>query len=49
MKIRHWDLYAKPDASIGLIKKPQNVVFSIITKDFRIVKAYLSPITWFLK
>ena len=35
IKTRHWDLYVKPDASIGLIKKPQNVVFSIIQKDFR--------------
>ena len=24
IKRRHWDLYTKPDASIGLIKKPQN-------------------------
>jgi len=28
-------LYAKPDASIGFNKKPKNVVFSIIEKDFR--------------
>ena len=28
--IRHWDLYTKPDALIGLIKKSQNVAFSII-------------------
>ena len=26
-KSRHWDLYAKSDASIGFNKKPQNVVF----------------------
>ena len=30
IKSRHWDLYAKPDTSIGLFKKPQNVVFSIL-------------------
>ena len=30
IKSRHWDLYAKPDASIGFNKKPKNVVFSII-------------------
>ena len=35
IKSRHWDLYAKPDASIGFHKKPKNVVFSIIYKDFR--------------
>ena len=28
---RHWDLYAKTDASIGLTKKPQNIVFSFAT------------------
>ena len=30
IKSRHWDLNAKPNASIGFKKKPQNVVFSII-------------------
>ena len=35
LKSRHWDLYGKPDASIGIIKKPQNIVFSMIKKDFR--------------
>ena len=34
IKSRHWDLYAKPDTSIGLIKKPENVIFSLIQKDF---------------
>ena len=33
IKRRHWDLYGKPAASIGLFKKLQNVVFSIIQKD----------------
>ena len=31
----------------GLNKKPQNVVFSIIHKDFRTVEVYLSPKTFF--
>ena len=48
IKSRHWDwdLYAKPDASIGLIKKPQNIVFSIIQKDFRTLRACISPKTF---
>ena len=42
IKTRHWDLYVKPDASIGLIKKPQNVVISNTQKCFRTFSAYLS-------
>ena len=34
IKSRHWDVYAKPYASIGFNKKPKNVVFSIIKKEF---------------
>ena len=35
IKSRQWDLYANPDASIGFNKKPKNVAFSIVKKDFR--------------
>ena len=35
IKSRHWDLYAKPDTSIGFNEKPLNVVFSIIKQDLR--------------
>ena len=35
LKRRHWDLYLKPDASNGLNKNPQNVVFSEYSKRFQ--------------